>query len=143
MNLTDYPYIIGALSSWLSAQVIKTLITTSQGYTLWQSLVTSGGMPSSHVALVTTLAALVGFYEGFASAVFGIALTLWGVVLYDSVGVRRVTGENTQIIRRVAKHLKMREPKTALYLTLGHTPYQAFGGFLLGCVCALLIYRLL
>ena len=55
-------------------------------------LIETGGMPSSHSALVTGTAAAAGWQEGFNSAVFALAATVAFVVMYDASGVRRSAG---------------------------------------------------
>ena len=143
VEIGDFVYVITAAGAWLSAQIIKILISLKQNGVSWQDLVTSGGMPSSHVALVTSVALIIAFNEGPSSAVFGVVLALWGVVVYDSMGVRRATGENTQMLRRIADKLKLGDQKTALYMALGHTPYQVAGGLILGVCWGLLIHWLI
>ena len=107
LMLSDFVYVITAAGAWLAAQGVKIVISLRQDGLSWQDLVTSGGMPSAHVALVTSMAVVIAMSEGPASPIFGVILTLWGVVVYDAVGVRRATGENTQIIRRIADKLKL------------------------------------
>ena len=136
-------FIITAAGSWLAAQAVKIAISLRQDGLTWQDLVTSGGMPSAHVALVTSMAVAIAMAEGLASPLFGVMLTLWGVVVYDAVGVRRATGENTQIIRQVADKLKLGDQRTALHLAMGHSPYQVFAGAILGLGWGWLIYWLL
>ena len=145
MALANFIYPITAVGAWLIAQGIKIIVSSSSNLPRlsWQDLVASGGMPSSHVALVTSMALVIGWNEGFSSAVFGVALTIWGVVAYDSVGVRRATGENTKMISRMLAKLKIGEQRTALHLALGHTPYQSFAGFLVGLSWGFLIQWLL
>lgn len=140
MEINNFIYIIAAGGGWLIAQAIKIITSLKDDGLNWRDLVTSGGMPSSHVALVTSVATVIGFSEGFDSAVFGVILTLLGVVIYDSMGVRRATGENTQIIKQIADKLKIGDQRTALFLALGHTPYQVFSGFVLGLGWGFLVY---
>jgi acid phosphatase family membrane protein YuiD len=53
----------------------------------------TGGMPSSHSALMTGTAAGVGWYEGFQDPLFALAAAVSFVVLYDASGVRRAAGQ--------------------------------------------------
>ncbi len=55
-------------------------------------LVETGGMPSSHSALLTGTTAALGWVEGFGGPLFGLAAVLCFVVLYDASGVRRAAG---------------------------------------------------
>ena len=55
-------------------------------------LVETGGMPSSHSALLTGTTAALDWLEGFGGPLFGLAAVLCFVVLYDASGVRRAAG---------------------------------------------------
>ena len=56
-------------------------------------LVETGGMPSSHSALMTGTTAAIGWQLGFADPLFALASALCFVVLYDASGVRRAAGQ--------------------------------------------------
>ena len=144
MELSSLLYPITAFGAWLIAQGMKVVISLKHDENLsWQDLIASGGMPSSHVALVTAVALVITLNEGWDSAIFGVILTLWGIVVYDSIGVRRATGENTKMISRMLAKLKIGDQQTALHLALGHTPFQAFAGFLVGLSWGFLVQWLL
>lgn len=53
-------------------------------------------MPSSHSAVVTSLATMVGKSEGLNSPMFGIATIFAFVVMYDATGVRRAAGKQAK-----------------------------------------------
>jgi acid phosphatase family membrane protein YuiD len=55
-------------------------------------LVETGGMPSSHSALLTGTTAALGWVQGFEGPLFALAAVLCFVVLYDASGVRRAAG---------------------------------------------------
>ena len=55
-------------------------------------LIETGGMPSSHSALITGTAAGIGWKLGFDSPLFALAATLCFIVLYDASGVRLNAG---------------------------------------------------
>ena len=143
MDLSSYIYIIAALISWLVAQMIKFALSLHQDGLSWGDLFSSGGMPSAHASFVSSVAITVGLNEGFTSSTFGVALVLLGVVVYDAVGVRRATGENTKVLGDILKHMKIRRRETALHLALGHTPYQVAMGVLVGILCGLSIHAFL
>jgi hypothetical protein len=82
--------LIAAFLAWAIAQVSKTLYELIRERKLILSrLVSSGGMPSSHSALVTGLATATGRIDGLGSAMFAIAFVLAAIVMYDAAGVRR------------------------------------------------------
>ena len=131
--MNNWIYIIAALGGGAIAQILKVIISYSRKNRLrWRDFITSGGMPSSHTALITSVALVIGLNQGFDSALFGLAATLWAIVVYDSIGVRRATGENSRILQNISRQLKLGNQRTALFLALGHTPYQVLSGFVLG-----------
>ena len=143
MELSDFAYVLAAVGGWLLAQLVKIVLSLGQDGLSWRDLLTSGGMPSSHVVLVTTMMVVIGFDQGFNSALFGVVATLWGIVVYDAMGVRQATGENTKIIQRIMKQLKLGDQKRAYFLAIGHTPHQVLGGFIVGLLWGSFAYWLL
>ena len=128
------------ISAWAIAQLTKTSIALLQGKGLdFRYLVSSGGMPSAHSALVTSLATTVGMTQGFGSAVFGIAVILAMIVMYDAAGVRQSVSQQSVVLNRIVRELRLRHSITNLEADmrelLGHTPFQvivgAFSGFAL------------
>ncbi|MFS8032612.1 hypothetical protein Hanom_Chr17g01559771 [Helianthus anomalus] len=60
-------------------------------------MLTSGGMPSSHSAIVASLVACIGLQEGVGSSSFAIAVVLACVVMYDATGVRLHAGQQAEV----------------------------------------------
>lgn len=128
--------------AWVTAQAIKLV----GGYFRerrwdWGFFVRSGGMPSAHTALVTSLATTVGFLEGFDSTLFGATTVMTLIVMYDAAGVRRAVGVQAGILNRILRELKENRPKDLEHDVrelLGHTPVQVFYGALVGVVVAVL-----
>ncbi len=104
-----------------------------------RTLVTTGGMPSSHTALVTGLCTSVGLLEGFTSTIFDVSLVLAMVVMYDAAGVRRAAGKQARIINRIIFDLQhsLSFKESHLKELLGHTPLEVIGGAILGILVAL------
>lgn len=97
----------------------------------------AGGMPSSHSALVTSLATTIGFREGFESAIFALSVLFACVVMYDSAGVRRAAGKQAKVLNQIiesqGKNINIQEKLIEL---LGHTPLQVFIGAIVGIALA-------
>jgi acid phosphatase family membrane protein YuiD len=55
-------------------------------------LIETGGMPSSHAALISGTAAGVGWQLGYADPLFALAAVVAFIVLYDASGVRHHAG---------------------------------------------------
>lgn len=126
-----------ALISWAIAQGTKIVLTliTEKRFDATR-LVGTGGMPSSHSALVMALTFSIGKYNGFGSPIFAVALIFSFVVMYDAAGIRRAAGKQAEILNMlIMKHelpnmQKMKE-------LLGHTPLEVFVGAILGIVIGL------
>lgn len=107
---------------------------------------TTGGMPSSHSALVASLATCVGLTVGWASPEFAIASLFATIVMYDAAGVRQAAGKQAralnQLIEDTAHDHKLKQ-EARLKEKLGHTPLQVLAGSLWGVAIALLATPLL
>lgn len=112
----------------------------------------TGGMPSSHSALLTGTTAALGWQQGFADPLFALAATLCFVVLYDAAGVRRAAGLTAARVNQLPGGLWPAEPAGAvagadagtrppgrklLKENLGHTRLEVLIGSLLGPAIAL------
>jgi hypothetical protein len=126
--------------AWVLAQLSKLLINLlREGQLRARYLTTAGGMPSSHSALVTALAARVGMDYGVSSGLFALAVIFAAVVLYDAAGVRQSVSHQARILNRMleeAIEYQHFNEKRLLEL-IGHTPFEVFVGLLLGLVTAL------
>ena len=132
-----------AFLSWLTAQVLKTIINfcfTKKFHV--ERLVGAGGMPSSHTAFVVSTAIATARQCGTASAEFALAAVLAGVVIYDAMGVRRAAGEQAKMINEMVDQLLERTLLNEKNLPqikqlkemLGHTPLEVLGGFLVAII---------
>jgi hypothetical protein len=129
------------ICSWAIAQLLKVIVILIQKKQLdLRYLVISGGMPSSHSAFVSALATSVALIQGLGSVAFGISAIFALVVIYDAAGVRRSVGQQSVVLNRIIRELKLRRPLTELGRDLrefvGHTQFQVIIGVLLGIVIA-------
>lgn len=108
----------------------------------WRYIAATGGMPSSHSAMVSALACGVGIVEGFDSSYFAIAVVLAAIVTYDAAGVRRQTGENTRAINLIIAEALSGSRVSSLRLkeAIGHSRQEVFGGILFG-IAVMLIWK--
>ena len=109
MEIINNRVIQAAVLSWAIAQSLKVILTLCisrkfDGSRIWGS----GGMPSSHSALVCAMVTVIGFHEGFSSTVFALAFCFAGVTMYDAAGVRRSTGKNAAVINHMLDDLATR-----------------------------------
>jgi len=138
--ITNKALVIPA-SAWAIAQLLKVFVVLAREkrLDLW-FLVRSGGMPSSHTALVCSLAAVMAITQGFDSVVFAITAILAIVVMYDAAGVRQAVGRQSIILNRIVKELLEKRPRGEVERDLrefiGHTPFQVIAGAVLGILVA-------
>ena len=125
-----------SLIACLIAQALKLVVELVKNQKLnVRSLVTTGGMPSSHSTLVTALATEVGRQTGWESPDFAIATIFAIIVMYDAAGVRQAAGKQARILNQMIDELfhdKHEFNEDRLKELLGHTPVQVIVGFLLG-----------
>ncbi|MEO8973444.1 MAG: divergent PAP2 family protein, partial [Ktedonobacteraceae bacterium] len=134
--------LITSIVAWLAAQISKTVYELIRQRELRISrLVSSGGMPSSHSALVTGLATATGRVMGVSSAAFAITVVLASIVMYDAAGVRRAVSIQARILNQMIDEAFQGHPfaEKRLRELIGHTPIQVFVGGLLGIGIALLM----
>ena len=143
MRLTGNHLIDCALIAWLLAQVIKVVLELLVNRTFdVRHFVSSGGMPSSHSALVVACTTAAARTEGLASPLFGVCVVFSLVVMYDACNVRRSAGDTAKLVNQLLRHV---EKLTAedfaddLKIIMGHTPLQVLVGALLGLAVGLLM----
>jgi hypothetical protein len=128
-------YLLAPLVAWSIAQAAKVIYTSIRQRRLnLRVLAETGGMPSSHAAIVMGLTAAIGKSDGLASATFAIALIFSFVVMYDAAGLRRAAGRQAEVLNRLVEDLvHMRGVQEAkLRELLGHTPVEVIVGAALG-----------
>jgi uncharacterized protein len=141
LNLIHNYVLIIPACTWIVAQLIKMLLALIKGDGLdWGYMLSSGGMPSAHSAVVSSLATSVAMIEGLGSTSFGISVVMALIVMYDSAGVRQSVGQQSVVLNRIVGELKKHQPLIKLEADLrelvGHTPFQVFAGAALGIVIA-------
>lgn len=135
--------LICAAIAWFAAQFIKIFTAGEKrgenGFLRF--LVGSGGMPSSHSAVVCAACFSCGILYGFDSAIFAISAVLSVVVMRDAAGVRRESGKQAAVINQMSRELSKKRKNfdfDTLTELLGHTPLQVLFGGLLGVAMAFL-----
>ncbi|MCJ8013626.1 divergent PAP2 family protein [Paenibacillus sp. KQZ6P-2] len=145
----NYP-LIAALTSILLAQFIKVPLHFVKNRSWNFGLAFStGGMPSSHSAAVTSLSTAVGIYSGISSVPFAIAVLFSAIIMFDAAGVRRYAGEHAVILNRFIEefqHLFQEQPGNqkikVLKELLGHRPIEVIVGGILGIGISLVLYAI-
>jgi acid phosphatase family membrane protein YuiD len=135
-------FLLAPIVAWSICQVAKvTLVSIRQRRLNLRALADTGGMPSSHSAIVMGLTAAIGKYSGVASAPFAIALIFSFVVMYDAAGLRRAAGRQAAVLNRLVEDLMhmrgVQEP--VLRELLGHTPVEVLVGAVIGVAVGLIL----
>jgi len=139
--LLQNPILLSCLFSWLGSQFLKAAIKLIYGrihsfkelveVMIWRT----GGMPSSHSALVSSLCTTIAFRHGLHSDMFILSLCFFLVVIRDAFGVRRSSGLQAKKINELGKNLVSKalinEYKPIKEVN-GHTPMEVLCGCLLG-----------
>jgi acid phosphatase family membrane protein YuiD len=134
---------IGALVSAVAAQALKPFMDLVQGkgFNIFRMLDT-GGMPSSHTSVVTTLTAGVAAYEGFSSPLFGITLVISLYFIFEATGLRQEVGKQAKVLNEIVDQFRETHQINAeeLHELIGHTWAEVLGGLTLGLLVAWLMF---
>ncbi len=101
----------------------------------------AGGMPSSHTALVCSLATVLAIQYGLDSPYFAIAAILAFVVMYDATGVRQQSGKHARILNQILRELFSGQPisEEELKELLGHTGFEVIMGLIVSVIYTILM----
>nr|WP_075487318.1 divergent PAP2 family protein [Prochlorococcus marinus] len=131
-DLFNNSVLFWSVSSCLLAQIFKILFNFfSTGKIRFGIIFETGGMPSSHSALITGATSGIGYDLGFDSSIFALAVAIALIVMYDASGVRKSAGIQAAEINKL---IKKQDPQSEILLkeTLGHTKIEVLVGSFLG-----------
>ncbi len=137
LELINNKLLFWSLISCLTAQILKIVFNFfSVGEIRFGIIFETGGMPSSHSALITSLTSGLGMDLGFDDPIFALAVGISLIVMYDASGVRRSAGLNAKEINKLSKTI---DKKSSLNLkeTLGHSKLEVIVGSILGPLISL------
>lgn len=131
-----------AVLAWFLAQLIKFVVNIIKtGEINLHLIVESGGMPSSHSAIICATCVSIGKAQGFNSPLFALACVVAMIVMYDATGVRRATGEQGKVLIKMINLMQLKDQlQTTIKEVLGHRPREVFAGALLGILTGALFY---
>ncbi len=141
MKFIHNKYIYIPVLLWFGIQLFKLLYDLVKNKKFnFKRILGAGGMPSSHSAVVTGLATLIGKYEGVDSAIFAMSFVVAFVVMYDACGVRRAAGKQAALLNKLVETpgLTGVQVSERLVEVLGHTPIQVIVGALIGIIVGLI-----
>lgn len=138
-NIFANTWFWSALAAWCVAQLTKMLCGFLRTRKIdFHYMVSTGGMPSAHSALVSGLATAIGLTEGFGTPVFVLAMGFALVTMFDAATVRRSAGQQAMILNAMIDELftEHRLSETKLKELLGHTRLEVFMGMIVGILTA-------
>lgn len=134
-------YLYIPLIVWFCIQTFKVIyeLVTTKKFN-FKRIMGAGGMPSSHSAVVTCLATLIGRTEGLDTPIFAMSLIFAMVVMYDAAGVRRAAGKQASLLNKIVETpgLSGVQVQEKLVEVLGHTPLQVIVGAAIGILVGIL-----
>lgn len=151
------PIIVVGFASFLTAQMIKTVIYAIKFKTFNPERITgAGGMPSAHSALVISVMIYTLRLYGTKSSEFAFSILLAGIVIYDALSVRYNAGLHAKELNKLRKIVDELDDEISqlsggdedpdidelvsqkqLQEFLGHTPIEVLAGALLGIIMAM------
>ena len=143
MNLFfQYKYLVIPFLIWFCIQTFKVfydLIVTKKFN--FKRIMGAGGMPSSHSAVVTGLATMIGKSQGIDSPIFALSVVFAFVVMYDAAGIRRAAGKQAKLLNKIIETpgLSGVQVSEKLVEVLGHTPTQVLVGAVIGVLVGLIL----
>lgn len=126
-----------------SAQALKTITNMAKERRVnFRVAVGTGGMPSSHTALVVSVTTTIALTQGLDSPLFDVCCVFSSIVMYDATGLRQAAGKQAAVLNKIVEELQTfhlpREQR--LKELLGHTKLEVVGGALFGGLIALLVH---
>ncbi len=141
-DLITNKYLIVPICCWAAIQLFKFLTALVIDRKIdFKRLLGAGGMPSSHSAVVTSIATMIGKDVGLGSPLFALACIVASVVMYDAAGIRRAAGKQAKLLNKIVETPGLTNAQVGERLAevLGHTPLQVFVGAILGIIVGIII----
>ncbi len=140
-------YILTILLALFTAQTIKFIIESirSKKFKFARWVNGSGGMPSSHTTVVSSISTIVAMTEGIESLLFAVCVAFSLIVAYDAMGLRKESGKQAAAINVLFNDLVERPNKEKykkLKEELGHNPSEVLAGLIFGSVFTIIVLQL-
>ena len=139
---TQFKYLIIPFSVWFFIQLFKVIwdLVVTHKFN-FKRILGAGGMPSSHSAVVTSLATMIGKTQGINSPIFALSVIFACIVMYDAAGIRRAAGKQAKLLNKLVETpgLSNLQVQEKLVEVLGHTPTQVFVGAIIGVIVGFIL----
>ncbi len=128
---SNHLYLIPVLS-WILAVITKGIYLAYHGNYSFKNAMGSGGMPSVHSALVTSLTTAIGIKYSIFNDLFLVCLVFSTIIIYDAINVRYESGLHAKALNDITGK------ETVFNESIGHLPQEAFVGSCLGIITAII-----
>ncbi len=142
----EYQFVLIPLGIALLTQlVVKQLIEAIRGKFSWKNLLSYGGMPSAHSALVVSLATIIGLQKGLGSSSFALSFFFAVIVITDAIGFRGYLTEHSRAINKLIIDLpdELEYKYKTLNERISHTASQVIVGAITGFILTYLTFIIL
>ncbi len=125
-------------------QIIKLIVEVVKGEFKWPSMLSYGGMPSSHASIVTSLTIVMGYYNGIQSSEFAITIILAILIIRDASGIRLQLGNHGKILNQLIKELpdKKEYKFPVLNERFGHRNIEVIVGIILSSILTITLINI-
>ncbi|MDR0369650.1 MAG: divergent PAP2 family protein [Candidatus Peribacteria bacterium] len=130
-------------------QITKVIIDSlSQKHFTLEQVFSSGGFPSFHSGVASSVTMIALLSDGIYSITFAIAMTFSLLFAYDAMNIRFQTGMHAEYLNDLRKDLQdnflmKNRKKNKLKERLGHTPVEVLGGIIFGVSLTFILYYIL
>ena len=126
-------YVIIPLLCLVMCQLIKIIIESikNKKISFKRYIGGSGGIPSSHTTLITSITTLIGIDNNFEGALFGLSIVVLYIVCYDSIKLRNEVEKHSKILNKMTNENLQEE--------IGHDLIEVIVGLLFGIIVTLLL----
>ncbi len=123
------------LAAYIVATLLKGLFLLRKNNFHLQAMLSTGGMPSGHSALVASLATAIGIKYGPLHDLFVLALVFAAIVIYDAMNIRYQSGLHAHALNKIKGEKQLNE-------SLGHLPSETLVGSMIGVFVAALLMQI-
>lgn len=127
--------------AWLVAVIGKGIYGILNGKFSISQTLGSGGMPSVHSALVTSLTTALGVKHGVLSDFFAMGLVFSMIIIYDAINVRFEAGLHAKALNNL-RCMREEDKTYAFNESIGHLPQEAFVGSCIGIITAIVLMNI-
>ncbi len=122
-------------AAYIVATLLKGIFLSNKWKFHLQAMLSTGGMPSGHSALVSSLATSIGIKYGPLNDLFVLSLVFAAIVIYDAMNIRFQSGLHAHALNALKGEKKLNE-------SLGHLPSETLVGSMIGVVIAAILMQI-